>query len=166
MKGELLRVLKVMSEVTHKMDLNEFAEAAKLDSDDALRGIKELSKIGYLKKANGGYGITEKGKAVLKAQLPVADGLEFKFYSGLGQPTGLSANSLMEFYETTKSVDAESLEFHLYRGDFKKWISSVIKDEELSDELDDAQQSDLKGESLRKRIASVIELHYGPEALS
>ena len=154
-----------MNEVTHRMDLNEFARMVELDTNDALECIQELAKAGYLKKSGGGYGITEKGKAVLKAQTRVADGLEFRFYTTVGQSTGASAGSLKEFYETIKTIDAESLEFHLYREDFANWVQDVVKDEVLATELENVRQSELKGESLRKRIVSVIEKLYGMEAL-
>ena len=164
MKSEQLRVLKVMSEVTHRMDLNEFARMVGLDANEALECIQELAKAGYLKKSGGGYGITEKGKAVLNAQTVVADGLEFRFYSAVGQSTGALARSLKEFYETIKTIDAASLEFHLYREDFTNWVQAVVKDEVLATELENVGQSELRGESLRKRIVSVIEKHYGMEA--
>jgi DNA-binding Lrp family transcriptional regulator len=165
-KVELLSVLQVMSEVTHRMDLTEFAKTVGLGADEALQGIQELAKTGYLKKAGGGFGITEKGKAVLKAQLPVAEGLEFRFYSGLGQPAGLSAASLREFLEVVKSVDVGVLEFHLYRGDFKSWAEGVLKDAAFAGEFEDMQVSELRGESLRKRMVFVIERRYGSDALS
>ena len=165
MKSEQLRVLKVMSEVTRKMDLNEFARMVELNTNEALECIQELAKAGYLKKSGGGYGITEKGKAVLKAQTRVGDGCEFRFYTEVGQSTGASARSLKEFYETIKTIDAASLEFHLYREDFTNWVQAVVKDEVLATELENVRQSELKGESLRKRIVSVIEKHCGMEAL-
>ena len=165
MKDEQLRVLKVMNEVSHRMDLNEFARLVELNADETLQGIQELAKTGHLKKSGGGYGITAKGKAVLKSQLPVADGLEFRFYTEVGQPTGAVARSLREFYDAVKTIDVASLEFHVYRGDFTSWVQAVLKDEALATDLEDARQSELKGESLRKRIAWVIEKHYDAEAL-
>jgi hypothetical protein len=121
--------------------------------------------LGLLKKSGGGYGITEKGKAVLNAQTVVAAGLEFRFYTAVGQPTGASARSLKEFYETIKTIAAASLEFHIYREDFTNWVQAVVKDEVLATELENVRQSELKGESLRKRLVSVIEKHCGMEAL-
>ena len=165
MKDEEFRVLKVMSEVKHRMDLTEFARLAGLSADEALQCMQDLAKSGRLKKSGGGYGITEKGKAVLKAQLPVADGLEFRFYTEVGQPTDLSAGSLREFYEAVKTVGVASLEFHVHRGDFTNWAQVVLKDEALAGDFEDARQSELRGESLRKRIAWVIEKHYDAEAL-
>ena len=165
MKSEQLRVLKVMNEVTHRMDLNEFARMVELDTNEALECIQDLARTGLLKKSGGGYGITEKGKAVLNAQTMVADGLEFKFYTAVGQPMASSARSLKEFYETIKTIDAASLEFHLYREDFTNWVQAVVKDEVLATELENVRQSELKGESLRKRLAAAIEKRYGMEAL-
>ena len=165
MKDEELKVLKVMSEVTHRMDLNEFAHMVGLTMNEAMHCMQELAKLGHLKKVVGGYGLTEKGKAVLKAQAPVPEGLEFRFYVALGQPTNASARSLKEFYETVKTIDAASLEFHLYRGDFVNWVQAAVKDEDFAGELESVRQSELTGESLRKRIAWVIEKHYDAEAL-
>src|SRR4030065_2153298 len=97
LKVEQVKVLKVMSEVTHRMDLNEFARMVELEADKALQCIQDLTKAGYLKKAGSGYGITNKGKAVLKTQSLVDDGMEFRFYLTVGQPTGNVARSLKEF---------------------------------------------------------------------
>jgi predicted transcriptional regulator len=165
LKTEQLRVLKIMSEVSHRMDLNEFARLVELNADEAFQRIQDLAKTGHLKKSGGGYGITAKGKAVLKAQSPVADGLEFRFYTEVGQPTDAVARSLREFYDAVKTIDAASLEFHVYRGDFTNWAQAVLKDEALATDLEDARQSELRSESLRKRIAWVIEKHYDAEAL-
>ena len=105
MKAEQLRVLKVMNEVTHKMDLNEFAGMVGLTADEVAKQIQELTKKGHLRKQGTGYAITEKGKAAIKVQTHVPDGLEFKFYAAVGQPTGGVARSLKQFYEAVKAID-------------------------------------------------------------
>jgi len=66
LKDECLRVLRVMSEVTRRMDLSEFARLVELNPIEALQCIQDLEKTGYLKKTGGGYGVTDKGKAVFK----------------------------------------------------------------------------------------------------
>ena len=165
LKDECLRVLRVMSEVTRRMDLSEFARMVELNADEVLLCMQDLAKTGHLKKSGGGYGVTEKGKAVLKAQSPVADGLGFRFYVGVGQSTGLSARSLKDFYEAVKTVDAGSLEFHLYRGDFSNWVRSVLKDGVLAGEFESLGHGGLRGESLRGKIVAVIESRHGAEAL-
>ena len=164
MKDERLRVLKVMSEITSRVGLTEFAQMVNLTPNETLEQVQELIKTGHVRSSGNGYGITAKGKAVLKAAAPVADGLEFRFYSGLGQPTGLSARSLKEFYEAVKTIDAASLDFHLYRGDFKNWVQAVLGEAFLAIELESLSHGELRGENLREKLALVIESSYG-EAL-
>ncbi len=165
MLDERLKVLKVISEVTRRMDLNEFAKLVGLTTNETLKEIQELTKTGHLRSTSSGYGITEKGKATLKAQACVPEGSEFSFYMAVGQPTGLSARALNEFYEKVKMVDAASLEFHVYRGDVKNWLQAVIKDEVLAGELDSLSHGELKGENLREKLVTLIEKRYDAEAL-
>ena len=47
----------------------------------------------------------------------------FYFFTSIGNYTGENAASLEEFVRKIKEVDAKSLEFHLYRGDFEKWVA-------------------------------------------
>ena len=165
MLDERLKVLKVISEVTRRMDLNEFARLVGLTTNETLKQIQELTKTGHLRSTSGGYGITEKGKATLKAQQRVPEGSEFNFYTAVGQPTGLSAESLRDFYEKIKRIDSASLEFHINRRDFKNWMQAIVKDEVLADEFESLSTQELKGENLREKIASVIESRYPVEAL-
>ncbi|MCD6465012.1 glycoside hydrolase family 57 protein [Candidatus Bathyarchaeota archaeon] len=59
----------------------------------------------------------------------------FKFYYRFAKPTDVSASSLQEFYEALKRVSLESIAFHTDRGDFERWISNVIGDDELADRI-------------------------------
>ena len=165
MLDEQLKILKVISEVTRRMDLNEFGRLVGLTTNEALRQILELAKTGHLRSSSSGYSITEKGKAALKAQVHVPKGSEFNIYTAVGQPTGLSAESLRDFYEKIKRIDSASLEFHINRRDFKNWMQAVVKDEVLADEFESLSTQELKGENLREKIASVIESRYPVEAL-
>ena len=51
----------------------------------------------------------------------------FYFFTSIGNYTGESAASLKEFMEKINQVNVKSLEFHLYRGDFEKWITEVLE---------------------------------------
>lgn len=166
MNDEQFRVLKVMSGVTRKMDLGEFARLTGLDANVTLLTIQDLAKAGFLKKAGSGYGITERGKAFLMVQSPVPEGLAFMFYIDIGQPMGISARSLKEFYEVVKTIDVASVEFHLFRGDFTKWAESSLMDALVAGDMEDAVKSGLKGEALRSVIACAIEARFGVEALT
>jgi len=158
---EQLKVLKVMSEVTSRIDMNAFCQMVGLNPSQTAERMQDLVKLGFIRKIGGGYGITAKGKAILKAITPVPKDSAFHFYTGFGQPTGFSAESLKDFHEIVKRVAAESLDFHLYRGDFENWIENAIKDTGLADELANLKIERVKGEELRQRILKAIAVRYG-----
>ncbi|MCW4008254.1 MAG: DUF5752 family protein [Candidatus Bathyarchaeota archaeon] len=151
-----LRVLKVMSEVTNRIDMNSFAQMVGLKLEETLLRMQDLANAGFIRRINGGYSITEKGRALLKAITPVPKELAFHFYTDIGQPTGFSAESLKDFYEIVKRVAAASLEFHLYREDFENWIKTVFKNTASAGALAELRASQLKGEELRQAILKTI----------
>ncbi|MEM4733189.1 MAG: DUF5752 family protein [Candidatus Bathyarchaeia archaeon] len=153
---EQLKVLKVMSEVTSRVDMNSFAQMVGLNIEETMQRMQDLASAGFIRRINGGYSITEKGRALLKAITPIPKELAFHFYTGIGQPTGFSAESLKDFYEIIKRVAAASLEFHLYREDFENWIKTVFKDAPLSEAIANLRASQLKGEELRQEILKTI----------
>jgi predicted transcriptional regulator len=165
LKEEQLKVLKTLVEATNRMDLNMFAQKVNLTPNQTIRLIQELAKEGFLQKVGGGYGITQKGKAALKAFTPVPKDTSFHFYYGINQPSNFTAESLEQFYRSIKQVSAESLEFHLYRGDFENWLKEACKDRELASEVERVKAADLKGEDLRKELLKVINVRSGIEEL-
>ncbi len=84
----------------------------------------------------------------------------FNFYSEIGNPIGESARSISEFIESIKVVDVSSLDFHMYREDFEKWIKA-LGDEALALQISNMRKSNLKGENLRKRLLQVLRLRLG-----
>ncbi len=44
------------------MDITMFAQAVNLNPNQAIAGVQELAKEGFLRKVGGGFGLTEKGK--------------------------------------------------------------------------------------------------------
>jgi DNA-binding Lrp family transcriptional regulator len=158
---EQLRVLKAMSEITSRIDLNAFSERVGLTPDQTIERVQELVDSGLVRKSGGGYGITEKGKAVLKAVVPVPQEAAFHFYLGVGQPTGFSAESLKDFYEIVKRVAVGSLEFHLYRGDFESWVKAAFGDEVLVGELVGLKGGNVRGEELRQGILRAMAAEFG-----
>ena len=158
---ERFRVLKVISEATGRLNLNEFAQIVGLTSNQTMKHMQELLKAGFLRNMGGGYGITDAGKVVLKAFSPVSTDMEFHFYVALGQPTSFSARSLIDFYEVVKQVDVSSLEFHLYRGDFENWARIPISDTELTKAFRDLRIARIVRENLRIEIIKAIEAKCG-----
>lgn len=76
----------------------------------------------------------------------------FYFFTSIGNYTGVSASSLREFMERLNEVDLKSLEFHLYRGDFEKWIDEVLQDPELAGEIRRLPRNSLAGEVVRNQL--------------
>lgn len=80
----------------------------------------------------------------------------FYFFTSIGNYTGTSASSLKEFTEKISEVNVKSLEFHLYRGDFEKWVVEVLQDTELASEIKRLQKLNLTGNNLRDQLNSAF----------
>ncbi len=80
----------------------------------------------------------------------------FYFFTSIGNYTGMSALSLKEFAERISEVNVKSLEFHLYRGDFEKWIDEVLEDADLAGEVRKLQKSNLKGDALCSQMYTTV----------
>jgi hypothetical protein len=160
---ERLKVLKVMSEVTGRVDLNDFARKVGLTPEQVLFKITELAKMDLVRKVGNGYGITEKGRNALKAYVVVPENTEFHFYTGIAQPTTLSVKTLKEFCEQLKRIDIASIEFHFYRRDFENWIRNATADQAYAEELSKIRNENLHGEKLREKLVSTTEARYSLE---
>lgn len=80
----------------------------------------------------------------------------FYFFTSIGNYVGVSASSLREFSERVRDVNSKSLEFHLYRGDFEKWIAEVLHDNELARAVRMLQDSALAGDALRSQLGVIV----------
>ncbi len=161
MKEEQIRILKTMNEATTRMDLNMFAEAVNLNTNQAIAIVQELAREGFLRKVGSGYGLSEKGKNALKISMQVPSEMAFHFYVEVDKPLDFSAQSLEEFYRLVRQVCSDSLEFHLYRGDFERWLQDVLKDGELNEAVASLRTAELKDEELRKAMMNAIDSKYG-----
>ncbi len=84
----------------------------------------------------------------------------FHFFKSVGDNTGLSASSLQEFKEKINKVEVKSLEFHIRRGDFEKWIKEVLGDSELAAEVRKLNKPNLIGENLRNQLYITVSRRY------
>jgi len=87
---------------------------------------------------------------------PVSHERAFYFYSEVGRPLDAVAHSLKEFGEKLKTVEVKSLQFHLERGDFEKWVY-MLGDAELAKSLIKVKKSALAGEKLRAELVRVVQ---------
>lgn len=84
----------------------------------------------------------------------------FYFFTSIGNYTGENASSLKEFVEKISEVNVKSLEFHLHRGDFEKWIAEVLEDKELAEEVRKLQKSGLTSNELRTQFCTTVSKRY------
>ncbi|MEM1589526.1 MAG: DUF5752 family protein [Candidatus Bathyarchaeia archaeon] len=80
----------------------------------------------------------------------------FYFFTSIGNYTGESASSLKEFMEKIGEIDIKSLEFHFHRGDFEKWVSEVLEDATLAEEIRKLKATGLAGEDLRNQLYAAV----------
>lgn len=80
----------------------------------------------------------------------------FYFFTSIGNYTGASASSLKEFVNIIKDVDIKSLEFHLNRGDFEKWMTDVLQDTTLAGEIKRLQTHNQSGAILRNQLIMIV----------
>ncbi|MCW4018188.1 MAG: hypothetical protein NWF00_05865 [Candidatus Bathyarchaeota archaeon] len=160
MNEEEMKVLKFMNEITGRTDMNDFAKKAGLTANVIIQDMQQLAKEGFTKKVGAGYTITEKGKGVLKASVPVSENMVFHFYTAVDEPLGISACTIREFCELAAKVDAASLEFHVGRGDFESWLRAAANDADFADAFVKIKDANLTGAELREAIVKTAESKY------
>jgi len=84
----------------------------------------------------------------------------FYFFTSIGNYTGESAESLKEFMGKINEVNVKSLEFHLYRGDFEKWIDETLGDKKLAAEIRSLRSLNYFGTVLKEHLYSIIAKRY------
>lgn len=84
----------------------------------------------------------------------------FYFFTSIGNYTGESAASMEEFVKKVKEVNVKSLEFHLYRGDFEKWVAGTLEDEELAEKVRSLKSLNPTGSSLRDQLYLIVSKRY------
>ena len=91
---------------------------------------------------------------------PLSREKAFYFFTSIGNYTGESAVSLKEFMGKITEVNIKSLEFHFYRGDFKKWIAEVLEDKQLAEQIETLRYSSPTGENLKNGLHRILTRRY------
>jgi hypothetical protein len=127
-----------------------------------------LTRNGYTASPEKGqYVITQKGKEALgipeisqecAKQILTRTPREkaFHFYTALDNPLGSYAYGLKDFSEKIRNLGADSLYFHLCRGDFEKWFHS-LGDAELAKKMELLKATGILGEQLRAKLIDIVE---------
>ncbi|MFN8498698.1 MAG: DUF5752 family protein [Anaerolineae bacterium] len=93
----------------------------------------------------------------LRAPLP--GHRRFYFNQPGGDGLGSAAN-LWEFREQVGRVPVASLRYHLRNGDFVRWLTDVLHDEELARRVQKVAHRNLDGEDLRQALLEVVINRY------
>lgn len=80
----------------------------------------------------------------------------FYFFTSIGNYTGQWASSLEEFVQKIKDIDIKSLEFHLFREDFEKWITQTLGDGKLAEEIRILRGQKVAGNALRDHLYFLV----------
>ncbi|RLE95813.1 MAG: hypothetical protein DRJ57_06215, partial [Thermoprotei archaeon] len=67
----------------------------------------------------------------------------------------LEARSGLEFINAIKKAPAASLEYHVSRGDFAKWLREVLEDYDAAVAVEGLKE--LRGEALRAKLLEILE---------
>lgn len=87
---------------------------------------------------------------------PVPYDQGFHFYTEQGHYTGVTSTSLCSFLRDIANIDPQSVLFHFERGDFQKWITKILGDEELARQIDSLNKESSE-EILRQQITDLVQ---------
>lgn len=90
------------------------------------------------------------------SSIPTSFNRTFYFYLETGKPLGKMASNLFQFHDVLKTVDVRSIEFHLYREDFEKWLR-FLGVNLLATEMARFRKDGLRGEILREKMCDAVE---------
>jgi alpha-amylase len=80
----------------------------------------------------------------------------FHFFTAISSFTQETATSLEAFEQKLQIVPADSVNFHLQRGDFQKWIKDTLGDGELAKRVSLIKLT-LPVEDLRKELLAILQ---------
>ncbi|MEM2904311.1 MAG: DUF5752 family protein [Candidatus Bathyarchaeia archaeon] len=162
------RVLVFLTRAGRAVRPKEVAEKLGLASRTVTPYLLALLRQGYVaRESRGLFVLTAAGREVAarieraseeaaKLLAEVPSELGFRFYSAVGRPAGVMANSLAQFRDALQKVDLDSVSFHLERGDFEQWLS-FIGDKALAESVGRMKPLQLQAEEARKKLVELVE---------
>ena len=133
-----------------------------------LLGLVKMQCVNSPEK--GFYAITKKGKETIG--IPEVDKQKaaeilnylsmdesFHFYADIGKPLNVFATSLGDFCDKVQKVEQSSIEFHLRRGDFEAWFTS-LGDTELARKALLVKEQKMTGEELQKKLYEITKKRF------
>jgi len=160
-------ILETMWMIDEPAKATEIAKDTGVGFPSVMMHIIGLAKMEHVKSPEKGlYVITEKGKktlglpevdrekaAEILAYLPADKA--FRFYADIGKPLNVYATSLGDFCDNIQKIDIGSVEFHINRGDFEAWFTS-LGDLELARKTLLVREQKMFREELRKKLFEIV----------
>jgi len=166
--GVKLKLLRALDEAKAPLNFKEVAVKAGVPLASALGHLRALERAGSVTRIPGEvitFAVTERGRSLLgpiilreeaeRLLVRVPPENAFFFYRDVGVSAGRSASSLAELASILQELEEESIEFHLGRGDFERWIT-FIGDQHLSSKLSEIKGLGLRGADLRNRLYTTV----------
>jgi len=161
------KILDKLLEAEKPLRSWEIAEEMGISVPSSTMHLLRLIKAGYVSTPQKGY-YTITGHSKEKIGRPKIDRKQashvlrsvsseeaFHFYKDIDQYLQVFANSLNDFCGKIQTVDVKSVEFHMPRGDFERWVDS-LGDSELGKKLSHIRSMDLSGENLRRTVYETV----------
>jgi hypothetical protein len=83
----------------------------------------------------------------------------FYFYIDVGLYADRFASDLPSFVNAVNEIDIRSIEFHMNRDDFEKWIRS-LGNYALASDISKIKKKGLKGEALRSSLRDKVNKRF------
>lgn len=123
--------------------IDAFVSFSNIISDFEARILQELQK-------------PELAAKWILRRLPTDKG--FTFFYEFARPTNVTTYDLFEFVGALKNVPVQSLQYHMERGDFERWLSQVLGDKKLAERIKSVAEEKLIGKTLQKELVTVVEV--------
>jgi predicted transcriptional regulator len=161
-------ILETMLITDKPAKATEIAKETCRDFKPVMMHILGLIRMGYVNTPEKGlYTITERGKQALGLIQPTKETAKallgqfpgnkaFHFYTEIGKPVGINANSLQDFASKLQKAGPASMEFHSHRGDFESWFTGV-GDLELAKKASLLKERKLLGSDLSSKLQQLVE---------
>jgi mannose-1-phosphate guanylyltransferase len=85
----------------------------------------------------------------------------FYCFTDIGQYTGLLATSVEGFIDALEKSPLQSIEFHVKRRDYERWVRDVLALNDLADGVEDLRRKGVSGEELRRGLIGNVKWASG-----
>jgi len=84
----------------------------------------------------------------------------FNFYRAVDSPLGVKAANIEEFLDQLKKIEPASIEFHMGRHDFEKWIG-MLGDATLVKQISSLGKREMPADEMKEQIIRLVRMRVG-----